>query len=179
MQLSELPALEVCRSVSAPPEKVWTLVSDITRVGDWGGECVHAEWIDGADGPAVGARFRGHQVRQGREWTSVSVVIEAQPGVSFAWAVGDPQYASATWRYQLAADGSGGTILRYRAVMGPGPSGLSDAIAKAPEREDSIIAFRLNEHEQNMTATLEAIKQAAEQGQLSVSVRAENRPSVK
>ncbi|HEX5349476.1 MAG TPA: SRPBCC family protein [Pseudonocardiaceae bacterium] len=164
MHLSELPALEVCRSVAAPPGTVWALVSDITRVGDWGGECAHAEWIDDADGPAVGARFRGHQVRHGRQWTSVSVVIEAQPGVSFAWAVGDAQYASATWRYQLASDGSGGTILRYRAVMGPGPSGLSDAIAKAPEREDSIIALRLNEQEENMTATLEAIKQAAEQG---------------
>jgi uncharacterized protein YndB with AHSA1/START domain len=164
MPLSELPALEVCCRVAAPPEKVWALVSDITRVGDWGGECVHAEWIDDADGPGVGARFRGHQVGQGREWTSVSVVIEAQPGVSFAWAVGDPQFASATWRYQLASDGLGGTILRYRAVMGPGPSGLNDAIAKAPEREDSIIADRLNEHARNMTATLEAIKQAAEQG---------------
>jgi Polyketide cyclase / dehydrase and lipid transport len=150
--------------VAAPTRKVWALVSDITRVGDWGGECVRAEWIEGADGPAVGARFRGYQLRQGQEWTSVSVVIETQPGVSFAWTVGDPQYASATWRYQLTSDGSGGTILRYRAVLGPGPSGLSDAIANAPEREDSIIADRLNEHERNMTATLEAIKQAAEQG---------------
>ena len=163
MQLSELPTVEVCRSVAASPRKVWALVSDITRVGDWGGECVHTEWIDGADGPAVGARFRGRQVRQGHQWTSVSVVIEAEPGVSFAWAVGDPQYASATWRYQLAADGSGGTILHYRVVLGPGPSGLSDAIARAPEHEDSIIASRLNEHERNMVATLQAIKQAAEQ----------------
>jgi len=163
MPLSELPAVEVCRRVAAPPEKVWALVSDITRVGDWGGECVHAEWIDGADGPAVGARFRGQQVGQGRAWTSVSVVIEAQPGVSFAWAVGDPEFASATWRYQLAADRSGATILRYRAVLGPGPSGLSDAIAQEPEHEDSIIAFRLNEHKRNMAATLQAIKHAAEQ----------------
>ena len=162
MRLSELPAVEVWRRVAASPGKAWALVSDITRVGDWGGECVHAEWIDGADGPVVGARFRGRQVRQGREWISGSVVIEAQPGVSFAWVVGDPQDASATWCYQLAADGFGGTILRYRAVMGPGPSGLSDAIAQAPEREGNIIAFRLNEHERNMTATLEAIKQAAE-----------------
>jgi Polyketide cyclase / dehydrase and lipid transport len=81
MPLSELPALEVCRCVAAPAGKVWALVSDITRVCDWGGECVHAEWIDGADGPGVGARFRGHQVGQGREWTSVSVVTEVQPGL--------------------------------------------------------------------------------------------------
>ena len=163
MQLSELPALEVCCRVAAPPTKVWALVSDITRVGDWGGECVHAEWIDDADGPAVGARFQGRQIRHGQQWTSVSVVIEAQPGVSFAWAVGNPQYPSATWRYQLAADRSGGTILRYRAILGPGPSRLSDAITQAPEHEDNIIAFRLNEHERNMAATLQAIKQAAEQ----------------
>ena len=65
VQLSELPALEVCLSVAAPPRKVWALISDITRVRDWGGECVHAEWIDGADGPVAGARFRGRQVRQG------------------------------------------------------------------------------------------------------------------
>jgi len=45
VQLSELPALEVCCREAAPPRKVWALISDITRVGDWGGECVHAEWI--------------------------------------------------------------------------------------------------------------------------------------
>jgi hypothetical protein len=125
----------------------------------------HSARHDRPSRPTLSERFShvlSHQVRQGREWTSVSVVIEAELGVSFAWVVGDPQYASATWRYQLASDGSGGTILRYRTVVGPGLSGLSDAVAKAPEREDSIIAFRLNEHERNMTATLEAIKQAAE-----------------
>jgi len=164
VQLSELPALEVCCRVAAPPRKVWALVSDITRVGDWGGECVGAQWVDGADGPAVGARFLGHQVREDRRWETTSVVIESQPSVSFAWAVGDPANASATWRYQLASDGSGGTVVRYRSVMGPGPSGLTDVIAEMPDREDSIIASRLKEQERNMTATLEAIKQAAEQG---------------
>jgi uncharacterized protein YndB with AHSA1/START domain len=163
VQLSELPTLEVCCRVAAPPRKVWALVSDITRVGDWGGECVQAEWIDGADRPAVGARFRGRQIRQRQQWTSVSVVIEAEPGVSFAWAVGDPRYPSATWRYQLAADRSGGTILHYRAILGPGPSGLTDAIAQAPKHKDNIIAFRLNEHKRNMAATLQAVKHAAEQ----------------
>jgi hypothetical protein len=123
---------------------------------------VHAEWIDSADGPVVRARFRGRQVRRGRERTTMSVVIEAQPGVSFACAVEDLQYASATGAI-TGFRRIGGAILRYRGVMGPGPSGLSDAIATAREREDSIIADRLNEHEQNMTATLEAIKQAAEQ----------------
>jgi hypothetical protein len=70
------------------------------------------------------------------------VVIESEPGVIFAWAVGDPANAAATWRYQMSADGSGGTVLRDRAVMGPGPSRLTAVIAELPDREDSIIANR-------------------------------------
>ncbi|MGH3769835.1 MAG: SRPBCC family protein [Pseudonocardiaceae bacterium] len=53
-RLADLPCLEVSLTVAAPPERVWALVSDVTRVGDWGGECVGAE---GVEGPAVGARF--------------------------------------------------------------------------------------------------------------------------
>lgn len=161
--MSGLPSLEVSRTVAAPPERVWALASDVTRVGDWGAECVRAEWVDGADGPAVGARFVGHQVRD-REWKTTSTVIESEPGVSFAWAVEDPANPAATWRYRLASDGSGGTVLRYQAVLGPGPSRMTALIARMPDREERIIADRLKELERNMTATLEAIKQAAEQG---------------
>jgi uncharacterized protein YndB with AHSA1/START domain len=164
MRVSDLPCLEVSLTVAASPERVWALASDVTRVGEWGAECVGAEWVDGADGPAVGARFLGHQVREDRKWETTSVVIESEPSISFAWAVGDPANAAATWRYQLAYDGSGGTVLRYRVVMGPGPSGLTAVIAEMPDREESIIANRLKEHERNMMVTLEAIKRAAEQG---------------
>ncbi|MGH4009809.1 MAG: SRPBCC family protein [Pseudonocardiaceae bacterium] len=160
--MSDLPSAEVSLTVAAPPERVWMLVSDVTRVGDWGGECVDAQW-EGSAGPQVGARFRGRQVREGRTWETYSVVTEAQPGVSFGWAVEDPGNAAATWRYELAPDGSGGTVLRYRAVMGPGPSGLTAVIAETPDLEEIIIAGRLKEHQRNMMATLEAIKRAAEQ----------------
>ena len=51
---------EVTIDVSAPPERVYGLISDITRMGEWSPECRRCEWIDGATGPAVGARFRGH-----------------------------------------------------------------------------------------------------------------------
>ena len=52
--------------------------------------------------------------------------------------------------------------MRYRAVMGPGPSYLTARIAKRPDREEYIIARRLEEHEQNMMTTLQAIKRTAE-----------------
>jgi uncharacterized protein YndB with AHSA1/START domain len=162
MRMSDLPSAEVRLGVAAPPERVWELVSDVTRVGDWGVECVAAEWLDGADGPAVGARFLGHQVRKDSKWETISVVIESEPGVSFAWAVEDRGNPAATWRYQLDSDGSGGTDVRYRTVIGPGPSGLTAKIAKMPNLEERIIAYRLKEHERNMMTTLQAIKREAE-----------------
>lgn len=164
MRMFDHPCIEVSLTVAAPPERVWSLVSDVTRVGEWGGECVDAQWEASVGGPEVGARFRGQQVREDHKWETSSVVTEAEPGVSFGWAVGDPANAAATWRYELTPDGSGGTVLRYRAVMGPGPSGLTALIAEMPDCEEGIIAGRLKEHERNMTATLESLKRAAEQG---------------
>jgi len=46
--------------IDAPAERVWELVSDITRIGEFSPETFEAEWLDGADGPRAGARFRGH-----------------------------------------------------------------------------------------------------------------------
>ncbi|HKR49211.1 MAG TPA: SRPBCC family protein [Pseudonocardiaceae bacterium] len=162
--MSDHPCVEVSLTVAAPPERVWSLVSDVTRIREWGGECVDAQWESSVGRPEVGARFRAQQVREDRRWETYSVVIEAEPSVSFGWAVEDPTNPAATWRYELAPDGLGGTILRYRAVMGPGPSGLTAVIAQMPDREEQIIANRLKEHERNMMVTLKSIKRIAEQG---------------
>ena len=38
--------------MDAPPEKVWALVSDVTKIGQFSPETFEAEWLDGASGPA-------------------------------------------------------------------------------------------------------------------------------
>ena len=68
--------------MSAPPEEVWDLVSDVTRIGSYSPETFEAEWIEGATGPAVGARFRGHVKRNGIGpiyWTTCTVSA-CEPG---------------------------------------------------------------------------------------------------
>ena len=95
--------------MAAPPGKVWGLVSDITRVGEFSPETFEAEWLDESDGPAVGARFRGHVRRNGRGpvyWTTCTVT-ECEPEQRFTFAVGGMgSKAINTWSYQLeAADG--------------------------------------------------------------------------
>jgi hypothetical protein len=46
--------------------------------------------------------------------------------------------------------------------MGPAPSGLTPAIEAMPDKEERIVARRLEEHRANMGATLAGIKELAE-----------------
>jgi hypothetical protein len=111
----------------------------------------------------VGARFKGRNKRRGREWESVSTVLEAAPERSFVWAVGNPTNPAATWRFDLTPDGSG-TQVRQHVQLGPGPSGLTARIAELPDREEDIIAARTAELRRNMQTTLAGLKADAEQG---------------
>ena len=47
------------RHIDAPPDVLYDLVTDVRRMGEWSPETVEADWIGGASGPEVGARFRG------------------------------------------------------------------------------------------------------------------------
>jgi uncharacterized protein YndB with AHSA1/START domain len=95
--------------IDAPPEKVWGLVSDITRMGDYSPEVFEAEWLDGATGPAVGARYRGHVKRNemGPTYWTVCKVTECVPGEVFEFAVVMRDRPLNVWRYEFEAVGGG------------------------------------------------------------------------
>jgi uncharacterized protein YndB with AHSA1/START domain len=95
--------------MAASPEKVWELVSDVTKIGLYSPETFEAEWLDGATGPAVGAKFRGHVKRNGKGptyWTTCTV-LECEPDRAFAFCVGPAEKAVNTWRYELEPQGDG------------------------------------------------------------------------
>lgn len=162
MRMQDRPTVAVELVVVASAARVWALVTDLVLMGQWSPEYQGGEWLDGATGPVVGARFQGRNQRRERQWESTSTVIEAEPGRSFAWAVGDPTHAAATWRFDLTPEGHG-TRVRQHVELGPGPSGLTARIAELPDREEDIIAARTAEHRRNMQVTLEGLKTAAEQ----------------
>ena len=56
---------EVTVWMDAPPAKVWDLVSDVTRIGEFSPETFEAKWTRGSTGPEVGAQFAGHVRRNG------------------------------------------------------------------------------------------------------------------
>ena len=94
----------------APPQVVWDLVSDVTRIGEFSPETFEAEWTHGATGPEVGARFRGHVKRNGIGpvyWAPCKVTT-CVPGEDFGFSVYAGRKPANTWRYQLR-EKDGGT----------------------------------------------------------------------
>ncbi len=167
-RVSDLPTVEVSTWVSAGPEQVWRVVSDVTAMPDASDELQSVERLD--TGPIqVGSRFRGHSYHRALgAWSTVSTVIECDQPSAFAWAVEDVDRPTATWRFTLRPD-SDGTLLTYVVRMGPGRSGLSLAIDRMPDKEAKIVFNRLREFERAMSATLAAFKARAERGQPAAS----------
>ena len=92
--------------LAATPEEVYTLVSDVTRIGERSPECHTAAWESGVPG-TVGATFRGRN-RAGllARWSRVCEVTEAEPGRAFAFRtvperVDPTRRDSTTWTYRI------------------------------------------------------------------------------
>jgi hypothetical protein len=160
MRYADRPTVEVDVVVDAPVERVWEAVTDINLAAGSSTELVGAEWLD--DGPAPGARFvgRNHHDALG-DWETTSWVDRYEPLRAFGWAVTDPQHPSASWWFELEQEGDGVRV-RHGGRMGPAPSGLTIAIEAMPEKEERIVARRLEEWERNMRATLEGLKRRVE-----------------
>jgi uncharacterized protein YndB with AHSA1/START domain len=153
--------------VAARPELVWDLLADVTRVGEWSPECIRAAWLEEPGRPQPGARFTGHnQFPGGLEYEVTCVVTEADRPRAFAWVVlddsGDPARPSSSWRYWIDPLPGGGSRVRQRFTHGPGASYLRAVAAEAPDQAAGIIAARREGLRANMSATLGAMKAAAE-----------------
>ncbi|GDY30668.1 SRPBCC family protein [Gandjariella thermophila] len=162
LRYTDGPTVEVDVLIDAPTEAVWELVTDMSLPSRFSGEFQGAEWLDGATGPAVGARFVGTNEHPAiGTWQTTSTIVEYQPGRCLEYAVQDPAQPAARWRITLEPEGDR-TRLRQWMRIGPGPSPLRSAIEAAPEKEARILDRRMSELRRNMTATVRGIKELAE-----------------
>ena len=99
--------IEVSREIAASPEAVYAAISDVTRMGEWSEECHACQWHEGFDGPAVGAKFDGHNRNGDKEWTSQGKVIEADPGRAFAFECSMYDFHFSTWGYRIEPTDAG------------------------------------------------------------------------
>jgi uncharacterized protein YndB with AHSA1/START domain len=106
---------QVSLHMAAPAERVWALVSDVTRIGEFSPETLEARWSRGSTGPEVGAYFKGHVKRNGvgPTYWSPCRVTACVPSEVFEFSVGSDDVTLNNWGYRLEPSGSGTTVTEY------------------------------------------------------------------
>jgi len=144
---------EASIEIAADPAVVYELVSDVTAMGERSPECYRCEWVGDATGPAVGARFKGHNRLGLLKWSTTCEVTTAEPGKEFAFMVIDGKGREQTrWRYRIEQRGSLTHLTEsYEFLWCP----LIARIAEAPLPRDRQLGRGIRQ-------TIAAVKQAAE-----------------
>ncbi len=100
-------AITVERTIDAPADEVFKVVTDIEQLANLSPECTKAEWLKGATQAEVGAVFKGHNKLGSSKWATKPVVTELESDHVFAFKV--PGKSGPTWRYELFPTPDGGT----------------------------------------------------------------------
>jgi len=142
--------------INRTPAEVFAAVSDITRTGEWSPECISGRWVDGATGPAVGAKFEGDNkvVVAGipmKKWTTTSEVTACTPGEVFEFVA----EGYTTWRYELAPTDTGAGTKLTESFRFDASAGVQGFIYEKLLR-------RSRSMEKGIQATLTKIKAALE-----------------
>ena len=137
--------------IGVPPDQAYAMVTDISRMGEWSPETYRTEWLGGATGPAVGARFRGWNKHGLLRWSTRPKVTALEPGRVFEFDTGTTR-----WRYEFRDGPDGGAGASTELVESFETRGLPgyDFGLRLLRRDRSL--------QQGMEDTLQRIKAAAE-----------------
>lgn len=163
---------EASTFIDAPPDRVWRMVSDVTRMGEWSPITYRCEWIDGAAGPSVGARFKGYNKMAPARWWTICEVTESVPGkvfefrtirVSMPFAIGVGEREMTRWRYTFEPEGIGTKVTEtYGVAFTPPLLSVPQRVARLVPGGAKAVEKRVDRTIQGMHTTLERLKAAAE-----------------
>ena len=105
-----MPTASATREIAAPPTRVFELLTDLARMGEWSPENVGGRWLGEATAPAVGARFVGRNRNGWRSWRTTSRVVEYAPPRRFAFDVTAAGLKVSTWEYDIEPTSAGCTV---------------------------------------------------------------------
>jgi hypothetical protein len=148
---------KVSTTIGVAPEVLYDLVSDVRRMGEWSPECQRCEWIDGATGPAVGARFKGSNAHGRARWSTKPKVVTADPGREFAFVTAHLGRDMTKWSYQFEPASDGSVVTESFEMLTAMPWYFS-----VVDRYLMGVKDRHADLEKNMTETLQRLKSVAE-----------------
>lgn len=146
---------EVRERIEAPSGRIWDLLADVTRMGEWSPECYRVRWLDGATSPAqVGARFKGSNKTGPLRWSMTCEVKAAERGREISWSTIWRGHEVVRWTYRLEPSGAGTDVIEsFEALSWP---------LYVRFFEDIVMRDRDARREAAMRMTLARIKKVAE-----------------
>lgn len=142
--------------IVAAPETVYALVSDPGQLASLAEEYAGHRWVGGADGPVVGAKFRGRNQRGRRRWSTLSTITDAEPGRRFGFEVTSvARLPVARWQYDFEPVGDGCVVVESMWERRP-------AWFRVPTSTVTGVWDRAQANTANIAATLARLKWAAE-----------------
>jgi uncharacterized protein YndB with AHSA1/START domain len=139
--------------VDAPPERVYDLLADISRMGEWSPETYRAEWRNGATGARTGAMFRGWNRKGAVRWFTDPIIECAERGRELCFTttlLGRGRFT--TWTYRMSPE-DGGTRLEESW----------EEVSRLPA-PGFLDRWRSRQLQEGMEQTLQRVKAAAEAG---------------
>jgi Polyketide cyclase / dehydrase and lipid transport len=142
--------------MAAPAIEIWNLIADVRNTGRFSPETFDAEWLDGATGPTLGARFRGHVKRNevGPVYWTTCRVTACEPGREFGFAVLLGTKAVNNWHYRFDQRGAGTDVTESFRTP--------ESLLLRPF--EFLGELRRRRNIRDMTTTLERIKAVVESG---------------
>ncbi|MDH6198353.1 uncharacterized protein YndB with AHSA1/START domain [Mycobacterium frederiksbergense] len=146
------PLLQASIEIDAPVDKVWALISDLSRMPQWSPQCRVMKPL----GPVrPGTRTINLNRRNFMFWPTTSRITEVIPGQKLAFRVDGN---NTVWAYDLESTDTGTRVTESRHAEN-GTSAMSNALVNAlfggvPSFEDELV--------DGMHASLARIKAAAE-----------------
>ena len=151
--MTDEPSVSVSKDIAASPSEVWSLVTDLARMGEWSPEATGGTWSKGASGPSLGAIFNGTNSSGKRNWSTLAKVTKFDIDREFAFEVKGGGMKVATWTYLIEPTEAGCRVTeRWDDVRG----GLMKLIGKAV----SGVADRASHNKTGMETTLKNLAAA-------------------
>jgi ligand-binding SRPBCC domain-containing protein len=115
-------------TIDQPPEAVYAIVSDVTRIGELSPVCKSGAWDDPAQAGKEGAMFTGHNAIGDYTWDTHCRVVAADPGREFAFInqgqKGDVELVR--WGYTFEPEGNGTKVTESWQVLPAYPDMVRD-----------------------------------------------------
>jgi uncharacterized protein YndB with AHSA1/START domain len=147
--------VSVSRDISASPDKLWAMVADVARMGEWSPENEGGEWLGDATAAKPGARFRATNRVGKKSWKTVATVVDAEPARRFSFRVSAGPVKVSEWSYTFETTTNGCRVTESWTDLRPG-------WFKPLARLATGVGDRVTHNRQGMEQTLERLAAVAE-----------------